>query len=701
VKRHDIKPVYYSIQSRLCSKSILIFLLFQVFLFLPSIFAEENNKIITAVPVSTSIKLDGIPNETVWENAVPISNFTQKELIEGASPTEKTEVKAVYNEKNLYFSVKCYDKEPDKIIHNELKWDGDIESDDNFTVVLDTFNDQRTGFYFSVNPNGARLDALIKSVEEINDDWNGVWDVAAQITDYGWSAEIVIPFLTLRFPDAEIQNWGINFSRKIRRKNEEVLWTAWKRDDGILQISRAGKLAGVKNIRRGKHTEFTQYPEKREFFLEGAETFDFTQGGTKMYYSRRIGITPDPDRQEVPILGGMKLSGKTGSYRFGVMSIQTEKIVIQGDTTKNVHPSANYTVVRIKKDVLKESYIGFIGSSVHRTDTPNTALTGIESKDRFFNKRKNLLGGVDFAYNTSTFLKNKNFTIQGYFAATKTPGLSGDNIAGRVFIDYPNDKIDTYLLYHGIDKNFNPEIGFVSRTGIQHLSTLFRYMPRPGLPYVKKFLFKPYEINYVMDTHTKLLTRALEFRPFGILFETDDELEFNIQNHYEYLDYKHTIYKEKDKDVVINIGSYDWWNYEIKYESLKSRPVSIDLKTEWGDYYNGTRTYYKAACTFKLNKYFAFTPEAAYNDISLGDDSFNTKEVATRFTTNLSTRLTSSTFIQWNSKDNEANMNFRIHYIPSIGSDIFVVYNQLWDEEDDFRTLQNTGILKVNYLFRF
>jgi len=417
-----------------------------------------------------------------------------------------------------------------------------------------------------------------------------------------------------------------------------------------------------------------------------------------MYYSRRIGITPDPDRQQVPILGGIKLSGKTGPYRIGVMNMQTEeKTVTTADGTKNYYPSTNYTVVRVKRDVLKQSYIGFIGTMVNRAEKPDNPLKGIDRIDRFMNKRENHMAGLDFAYNSNTFMKNKNLVIQGYFAASNTPGLSGDGIAGRLWIDYPNDLIDAFLLYHGIDKNFNPELGFVSRPGIQHLMAVLKYTPRVDIPHVKKLLFMPYEYQYVMDTHTKLLTRTVHMTPFGIIFDSDDKFEFQVHNHYDWVEYDWNIFG----DTTIKEGGYEYWHYFVEYETSKSRRVSFDLSSSFGDHYNGTRNRYSAGCTVKLNKYFAVAPQMSYNDITAGDGSFITRQASARFTANLSTRLTSSTFVQWNNETNNANMNFRIHYIPKIGSDVYVVYNQLWDEEDDYRTISNTGMLKVDYLFRF
>ncbi|MBT4482536.1 MAG: carbohydrate binding family 9 domain-containing protein [Candidatus Latescibacteria bacterium] len=760
-----------TVESYLMNNTVLLKIIFSVIFLLALLFStsasSQVEKTINAVITPSPIKLDGLLRESAWKKAEVISDFTQRELDEGRPATEKTEVRVLYNENNLYIGIICYDNEPDKIVHNELMWDGEMVNDDNVTIVIDTFNDNRTGYLFCVNPNGARLDALIKNIKEYNTNWNGLWDVKARITAEGWCAEIVIPFLSLRFPDVESHEWGINFKRRIRRKNEQVLWTAWKRDDGILQVSKAGRLTGLTNIKRGKKTEFIpyilsafekeknidindklkygfdlkypltsdltidvttktdfaqvesdkekinltryslEYPEKRGFFLEGAEIFNFSQGdsedysqeeGINMYYSRRIGITPDPDRQEVPILGGVKLSGKTKKYSIGVMNMQTEeKTVVTSTGTKNFYPSANYTVMRLKRDVLKQSYIGFLGTMVNRSDKPDIALTGLEKKDRFLNKKINHVAAVDFAYNTNSFLKNKNFSAQGYFAASNTPGLSGGNIAGRFALSFPNDIVQAHLSYHGIGENFNPEIGFMKRSGIQNYMGVFAYTPRVDIPYVKKLIFKPFTYTHVTDTGSKLFDRTFEICPLGIEFETDDRIVFEIHNHYRYYDYDFNIFR----NIVIPKSARQYWHWMTHYVGNKSRTVSADIMVVGGGYYLGDRMYYRGSCNFKLNKYFSVTPDFIYSDVDNGAESFQTKEIGARFQTNISTRLTSSTLVQYNNELNDVNMNFRIHFIPKIGSDIYIVYNQIWDEENEFDTIMNTAIFKVNYLLMF
>jgi len=230
--------------------------------------SDESEKLsVSATAATAPIRIDGILNETDWNTAEIATDFTQRELTEGAPATEKTEVRILYDTEYLYIGIKCYDSEPDKIIAHELKWDSDIEkSDDTFTVVIDTYNDKRMGFYFSVNPNGARYDATFLSGSRmLSKEWNGIWDVVSRITDQGWTAEIIIPLKTLRFPNTDTQVWGINFRRTIRRKNEEILWSGWGRNDGIRQLAKTGTLIIDESLRRSNKLEVKPY------FLSGKE----------------------------------------------------------------------------------------------------------------------------------------------------------------------------------------------------------------------------------------------------------------------------------------------------------------------------------------------------------------------------------------------------------------------------------------------
>ena len=206
------------------------------------------------------ITLDGRLTEDCWQKAMKISNFTQREMNEGDPATEKTEISIVYNTNVIYIGFWGYDDEPEKLVAQKMSRDFRWGTDDNFEIIISTFNDNRNGYLFVTNPNGARADVLISNEGEgFNKSWNGVWDVATTVTEKGWFAELQIPFSTLKFKKAEELVWGINFERNIRRKKEQIMWQGWSRIFEIEKISQAGKLTGLRNIKSKNKIELKPY----------------------------------------------------------------------------------------------------------------------------------------------------------------------------------------------------------------------------------------------------------------------------------------------------------------------------------------------------------------------------------------------------------------------------------------------------------
>lgn len=707
--------------------------------------SEDEARRISSHYVEASIIFDGYLTEPDWDKAQPATDFRQREPDEGAAATEKTEVRFLYDDENLYIGIMCYDSSPEDIVHKELRYDGKIEDDDNISVILDTFNNRREAFYFATNPNGARYDGIIdgnslrrnrmrsgsstSSNPGVQEDWNGIWDARAVITGDGWSAELMIPFKTLRFPKTDIQEWGVNFKRNIVRKNEEALWCAWSRNDGIMQLSKTGTLSGLKNLSRGKKAEFKPYvlggiekeegdhnrtlkygldvkypltsdltlnlttftdfaqieadreqinltrfelvyPEKRDFFLEGSEIFEFGSRYSNPFYSRSIGL--DEDRGLIPILGGAKVTGKVGAYHIGLINIQTEE--------ENGLPSTNYSVVRIKREIFDKSFIGFIGTNLHDGDD-----------------HTNRTYGADFSFRTDTFLSDKNLTIDGSFVDTFTPGITASTSHKRLQISYPNDLFDIFLYHKDDGANFNPEMGFIRRPGVKTNMVILKYTPRPDIPGVRKLEFSPISMRYYTDLNSRLLTRETEITPFGFETTSGDNFSLKIFDNYEFLDEGFNIFREK----IIPVGTYAWTNYGAELETNLSRPLSAKIETKWGDFYNGNRSEIETEFNVKINRYLSFTTEIVYNVFDINSSQFDTKEYGLRTYINYSTRLTSKTYIQWNNETHEVNVNFRIHYIPKIGSDIYFVYNHLLDGYRDYGTSYYTGLTKIAYMFMF
>jgi len=568
---------------------------------------------IQALRIESPIKLDGILDEEAWAKASHISNFTQRELVENAPATERTEVAVAYSGQDLYIGVWCFDSQPDQIVAQKMKWDFDTGTDDNFEIVIDTYGDRRNAYFFAVNPNASQADSLIRdNGRNTNSDWNGVWHAAATKTDKGWFAEIRIPFSTLKFSAAAAPAWGINFERNIRHKREQVRWQGWSRDSSLGQISRAGTLEGLSGLARMGIFEFRpyavagvekeralaavkradlgldfsylvnptvkmdftvnpdfaqvesdqmivnltrfsiSYPEKRQFFLESQSFFDFSLGRARPFYSRRIGISQG---QETPILGGARFLGKMGGTTLGAMVLQTSRTDFANST--------NFSLVRLKQDLGEESSVGLL------------AIGSVQSG------HFNGTGGFDALYSTSKLFGDKNFQLGGAFAATYTSGREdATGSAHRLFVSFPNDLVDFSGSWERAGLGFNPEVGFLGRTSYQLFETELSISPRPKfLPWVKQMEFKPLELSYYIDDIThEMQSVYMEFRPLGLSLKSGDSFEFNIQRNAENL----TEDFEIRDGFLIPAGRY-WTNRgELQVETFEGRPVVGALGVNWG-----------------------------------------------------------------------------------------------------------------------
>lgn len=671
------------------------------------------------------ITLDGRLDEPCWSQATRISNFTQRELTEGAPPTERTEVAIVYKTNKIYIGFWGYDSDPAKLIANRMNRDFRWSGDDNFEVIISTFNDNRNGYLFVTNPNGARADVLISEEGAgFNMSWNGVWDVRTTVTDEGWFAEFEIPFSTLKFPKRENQIWAINFERNVRRKREQLMWQGWYRIHDLEQISQAGKLAGMKGIKAKSkveikpyvsggveredgnkldgrfryggdinyditpmlklnltvHTDFAQveadrtrinlsrfslyYPEKRQFFLEGKDNFQMNLGRrNEVFYSRRIGIH---DGEEVPIIAGVRLFGKQKRTNIGLLSIQTAEL----DSV----PTTNFSVIRISQDVLTQSNVGIIATS------------------KILNGRQNFVYGADFNYATTKLFGDKNLVINGSIAQSQTSdGINKNNFGYHASLAYHNDIIEYDLAVVEVLDNFNPELGFLRRQNYRMYYTEFQYNPRPKwLPFFRNLVFKPIDINYYVNSETGEMESVFyEWRPLGFETKSGEFMEFNVQHVFDRLDEPFNI---KD-DIYIPEGEY--WNnrLEIQAATFRGRKISMFSEVSWGGFYTGKRTELSTGVTFNISKHWNMYTNWTRNYVNLPEGSFVTDEMVSRIQYAYNPKLNTSIFGQWNTEGQDILLNFRINWIPKIGTDFYFVVNQSISTIDDKFTVERTTII--------
>ncbi|HYJ65993.1 MAG TPA: DUF5916 domain-containing protein, partial [Parafilimonas sp.] len=674
------------------------------------------------------------PNEAIWNSAQRINNFTQRELNYGEPASERTESAILYDKNNLYIGVWCYQKNPEKIVAKYMSRDFDYETDDAFGVLISPFNDGRNGYLFVINPNGARTDLQV-SWENDNIDWNGVWDAKTFRNNSGWFAEIVLPFNTLQFRRDSVKTWAINFGRKISYKNEEDRWQGWSRDYSFENFSNTGILVGIKDIGYAKHFEFKPYglggfeknanektnyrgklgadlnvnitptlklnlttntdfaqvevdkiqtnltrfnlyyPEKREFFLESANNFEVYLGNdNEIFYSRTIGIQ---NLQPVNIIGGARLFGKVGRNNIGFLSLETASV--------DSIPATNNTALRYKYDIGKQSYIGGILTSKINRGYANQVI------------------GVDANYTTSSFLKNKNFVLAGLIAQSIDNYKAKNNsLAYRLYCDYPNDVVDHYIAISSVQQNFDPELGFLTRKNYNnfnwHLDLAPRWFAKWG---IKQMNFELWQLSYYVTQSTgKVESWQNETRPFGFILKSGESFEFNLQQSYDRLDVPFNL----TDAAIIPVGRYHMHNTEFQFSTYQSRKLWIQLFYNWGNFYSGKIKTFQVSTGINFSKHFNSTTDYIYNFITLLEANVNSNQLAQYFTYAFTTKIDLSLFAQWNSLDDVMFFNFRLHWIPKIGSDLYVVYNRGYDQLTKLDLLKpqtSTGVAKLIWRITF
>lgn len=474
---------------------------------------DGSSGVRTMVAVRTAIppRIDGGLDDPCWKEAEPTSEFILREPEEGVPAPAQTVVRVLYDEEHLYVGLEMLDDQPEKIEARMVPRDGGFYPHDYIGIVLDTYHDHQSAYGFWVNPYGIQNDFTTQDDGTndwwgVNEAWDGVWTSEAQITDRGWTAEIAIPFKTLRFSPQDDQVWGINIARHRQTGREESFWSFVRRDDGpVLKVSKAGDLAGLRHLKQGLHLELLPYAvagyrddreefdrtwdgdigldvkygitsnltgdltlnpdfaqieadedqinlsrfelwleERRPFFMEGKDLF--TPMG--LFYSRRI---QNPD-------AGAKITGKIGRYNIGLLTAKDSPEDTSG---------AGYSVLRLKKDILDHSSMGVIavrkqvGSGYHGA------------------------AGVDMHLNLKDRYKMNVEVARSFNRGVGPPSWKYDLNGGR-----GSDRFALWSWFWGFDPEFNvDEIGYIphdEHVGQREGGLWTSFTPRIGKVGLKK-----------------------------------------------------------------------------------------------------------------------------------------------------------------------------------------------------------------------
>jgi len=673
----------------------------------------EPQKSARAFRTDSVIHADGVLEEPAWTEAPTITEFLQKDPLEGEPSTERTEIKILYTKKSIVFAIRCYDSDPSRILATELRRDNEFLNDDSIAIVLDTLHDHRSGYLFRTNPLGTQYDALITDEGRVTDvNWNESWNAGATVDDSGWTAEIEIPFKTLRLTGDPNPVWGIDFERIIRRKSEFSYWSNYKRGFEFTKVSQAGILNGLADLDSGltlrikpfvksalgqvspggnnpsrsdnksevgledvkyritpdftadftANTDFAEadvdaqvlnltrfpvyFPETREFFVEGAGLFDYGPGGGatsefRLFFSRNIGLSPE--REVIPIRGGGKVTGKARGWSLGLLDVQTGAL---GKT-----PARNFSVARIKKDILSRSNIGVIAVNRDSRTAGDPYNRGV---------------GLDGNF---TFLEH--LTIQTYLASTYSPGKNTDNWSGRFRSFWDSDLVMWNIQLGAIQRNVNPEMGWLPRRDIKKGKFQFDWKPRPKSKVIRQWFIRT-NVDYYMTMANELETRTQDLT-LESLFQSGDRVIFRYSRYYD------RIRKPFDIQGKVSVmpGAYNWDGAQLRFSPSPSRRLSGDMSFRYQrGFYGGSNTELTWGPLWKPSANLSLVPAYQLNWVTVPAGKFTSHLINSQLNYSFNNRWLTATTVQYNSLARLSAINFRLNYIYRPGDDFFLIYNE-------------------------
>ena len=712
--------------------------------------AQDNGKpqvapSLHAAKLESAPVVDGlITQDEAWADAVPATGFRQVQPNDGQPASQRTEVYVGHTDDALYVAVIAYDDDPSGIIVSDSRRDSSLNDTDAFLFVIDGLLDRQNGYVFGTNAAGIEYDGQVVK-EGAGDDfgsgggafnlnWDGSWTVRSRITEDGWSAEFEIPFHTLRYGRGDVQDWGINFQRNIRRNNEIAYWAPLERNRNLYRVSEAGTLTGLappsqrslqftpyvlgQSQRGGTlsgtetntefgfdvkygitpnltldltyNTDFAQveadeqqvnldrfnlfFPEKRPFFLENAGQFSVGNGEeVEMFFSRRIGIGAAGTR--LPVEGGARLSGKLGqSTNIGLLYMGTEAV-------DGIAPANEFAVVRVSQELPNRSAIGAI--FVSRDGDGSYLVPSAEDSNRTY--------AVDGRWGIGD-----NVLLQGWAAKTDTPTRDGRDDAFGLKADYNTVKWAANVAYAEVREDFNPEVGFLSRTDYRKASAFLmrRIRPddlwglleiRPHVSYSGYWKFDGFQETGIvhMDVHWEFKTSS-EFHTGYNLTTAGVTLPFEIV-----------------PGVVVPAGTYDHGELALYYTTNSSKPLSFTLRTVVGGQFGGDRVSISPTLNYRIGETFRSEFSIRYNDFDLpvpnGDFTANLARL--RLSYSFTPKIQLQALVQYNDTSEKLGTNIRFSWLRNANSGLYLVYNEVDERGIGGLPTGREFILKYSHIF--
>ena len=678
----------------------------------------------TSTPV-----IDGRLDDAAWETAAFVDDFHQTTPTDGAVPSELTIVRVTYDDEYLYIAADMRDSSPDEIRATQMVQGKMFFSDDRFYVMLDSFNNKRNDYFFQVNANGVRREALRENNARFIEEWATIWVAESAKHENGWATEIAIPFKSISFsPDSD--TWGINFGRGIVRKQEFALWSSHERQDWPAY---SGEVHGIQDIKQGLgldivpsvsigqqrdlvlgdrqssfepsldiryritpslsatftlNTDFSTaevdeqqvaldrfslfFPEKRDFFLQDAGIFEFGNIDTngRPFFSRKIGLSANGEA--VGIDGGVKLTGRIGDFSLGTLAIRQEAAA--GVEAKDLF------VARGSYNVLEESAVGFIMTNGDPTSNESNSVLG-----------------VDFLYRNSDGPFGEILTGKVWAQQSDSESLSGDNQAFGAHIEIPSDKLEAYASAQYIEANFNPALGFVNRTGIRlvEAGARYRYRPRTGW---WRAINARVDASHVTDMDGETVSQWVHFRP-NLYSHTDDFFFIDFEHNREFVRNDFLLFNR----LNIPAGEYEFDRVRAEVATGMQRALRLVLSVQDGGFFGGDRLEKFVELQWRQSAYLFLGIAFTENVVDLPSGSFTSHLASLRADVAFNSKWSWSNFVQYDNTSDVFGLNSRLRFIPEAGKELVLVLNHggAVSPSNSFSSTESDINLKLSYTFRY
>ena len=697
--------------------------------------AESVQHRVSPHRISESIKVDGVFDEAAWQSVEPIRQLFQIQPNQGAPMTQPSEVRILYDAKNLYFGFIFFDSEMERLVANEMRRDSEgLRSNDYGFLLLDTYNDRRNAVFFRFNPLGGMEDtAVSNSGDTLNSNWDIVWECRARINTDNWTTEIAIPFSQLRFEKSDVMTWGINFGREIARTQEIGAWNPAPKTygpRGKYRTAYFGSLTGLEGISPSRNLELLPYVSPGGSRAAGKEHAEAVyEAGLDLKYGITSNLTADltlntdfaqveADEEQVNLtrfdlffpeqrpffLEGASIFDvgipRPGyrrppplllfySRRIGLAQERAVPIIAGSKITGKVG-RYGVGVLNVFTDEFRDEEVAEPRTNYSVVRLTSDVFTGSSVGMIAINKQSadayNRTAGLDFSYQP-----RKDLDIRGLWARTLDNEVSEQNDAFYLGGDWRSNRFQVDGSYTDIGMQFNPEVGFVRRRGVRHIRGKTLYTPWPQAIGIRQIETGP-EVEFVLNRDNELETRELVFgNQFDL--ESGDWIGFEARHTTEHLTEDFQIL-----DTIIPSGDYNFTWFQASIHSSSSRKVFGELRLEFGEFYHGTRRGIGVDAIIKPNVQLSIQPLLEFNRVSLPSESFNASILGGRVSYSFSTTLFTKLFAQWSSDRDAVSTNFLINYIYRPGSDFYLVVNQTYDTEGEEIDLRDWTIVgKITY----